>query len=220
MSDDLMLDVGQANELKLSFRRNGWKTNEEIKRLSEGSLLAGVLSVLNGTAKIKPITEDASRWITLNETTIAVNLAATPNLPFNEAKIEKHIGEGWVIVEKRPDGLYISGRKVIIHLSKRQRGAKSLGGHELRDELTGKPVLNSNILDALYGNPHLIPEDWKKDENGNTIYIFFWGTLYRDSDVNLYVRCLYFFGGRWYRLYGWLDYGWSGNNPAALLASI
>ncbi|HEY4507246.1 MAG TPA: hypothetical protein VJH71_03780, partial [Candidatus Paceibacterota bacterium] len=120
------------------------------------------------------VIEDTTRVITLNSTTIAVNLAATPKLPFNGAEVEQHIGEGWAIVEKRTDGLYVNGRKVALHLSKRQQNGKSLKGYDLRDELTGKPVLNANLLDALADNTHLIPEDWKKDENDNTRYIFFW----------------------------------------------
>lgn len=39
------LDVGQANELKLAFRKHGW-SNEEVKRLSEGDALARVHSFL------------------------------------------------------------------------------------------------------------------------------------------------------------------------------
>ena len=165
-------------------------------------------------------TAQDTRVIVLNPTTIAVNLAATPKLPFNGAEVEQHIGEGWAVVEKRPDGLYVNGRKVILHLSKRQLGGKQLKGHELRDELTGKPVLNANLLDALYDSPHLIPEDWKADENGNTRYIFFWGSIFRDAYGNLCVRYLYFDVGVWYRYYAyWLDYGWLGRRPAALLAS-
>jgi len=57
MSNDLMLDVSQAAELKMAFRRTMgsdgslW-TNGDIKRLSEGSVLGGVLDVLNGRSKI------------------------------------------------------------------------------------------------------------------------------------------------------------------------
>ncbi len=54
---ELMLDVGQANELKLAFRRCGW-TNEEIKSLCVGQTLADVLRVIRFEAKICP-TEDA-----------------------------------------------------------------------------------------------------------------------------------------------------------------
>lgn len=159
-------------------------------------------------------------WVTLGPTTIKVNLDAAPKLPFSGAEVERHIGDGWAIVEKRSDGLYVSGRKVIQHLSKRQQNGKSLKGYELREELTGKPILNANLLDALYENTHLIPEDWKKDEQGNTRYIFFWGTIYRGSDGNLSVRYLFFNDGAWRRRYcRWLGRDWRGYDPAASLAS-
>jgi ribosomal protein S27E len=46
-----MLDVGQANELKLAFRRANY-TNDDIKRLCEGTILADVRNVLIGCAEI------------------------------------------------------------------------------------------------------------------------------------------------------------------------
>ncbi len=48
-----MLDVSQAHELKLAFRREGPWTNEDIKALSERKgLLRQVYDVLHGTAEI------------------------------------------------------------------------------------------------------------------------------------------------------------------------
>ena len=96
-------------------------TPEQVTKLGQFNNLAGVKAVLEGTAKIKPMAdEDAARLITINSTTIAVNLVATPKLPFNVAEVERHVGEGWAIVEKRPDGrLYVNGRKVVLYLSKR-----------------------------------------------------------------------------------------------------
>jgi hypothetical protein len=44
---ELMLDVGQANELKLAFRRALW-TNDDIKWLCEGNVLAEVLRMRHG----------------------------------------------------------------------------------------------------------------------------------------------------------------------------
>ena len=112
----------------------------------------------------------------------------------------------------------MDGRKVVLHLSKRQQNGKWLRGYELCDELTGKPVLNANILDALYENTHLIPEDWKRDEKGNIRYIYFWGTIYRSAD-RLFVRSLCFDRGGWGRRCDWLDRGWDFGGPATLLAS-
>lgn len=160
-------------------------------------------------------------WVTLSATTIAVNLGAAPKLPFNGAEVEQHVGEGWAIVDivERVGGLYVNGCRVVLQLSRRQQNGKSLKGYDLREELTGKPVLNANVLDALYDNPRLIPEDWKKDERGNTHYIFFWATIYRGSHGSLCVRCLYFRHGRWYSHCRWLDDDWVGHDPAAVRAS-
>jgi len=210
---------GQTHQLMEALEAKGF-TPEEITKLGQsGELLARFRSVLNGLAKIKPVSEDAARVITLNEITIAVNLAATPKLSFSGAEVEVHIGEGWAIVEKRADGLYVNGRKVILYLSKRQMKGKQFTGHELREELTGKPVLNANLLDAIADNPHLIPEDWKKDDNGNTRYIFFWATIYRNSNGVLSVRYLCFNGSDTTTRCYWLVGDWFVDYPAVLLAS-
>jgi len=86
-------------------------------------------------------------------------------------------------------------------------------GDELKKELALQSVLPANVLDHLLANPHLIPETWKGK------YVFFWGTVYRSSDSDPYVRYLGWFGGRWSWSYDWLGSGWVGSNPAAVLAS-
>lgn len=160
------------------------------------------------------------RWKTVNATTIMVNLGVLPKLPFDGATVEWHRGEVWVRVQKRRDGLYVNGRKVVLYLSERQKCGKVIKGHELRDELTGKPVLNANLLDALFENTHLIPEDFKRDADGNIIFIYFWDSGFRSPGfVHLCVRCLFFGDGSWRRSYDWLDHVWAGLRPAALLAS-
>jgi len=218
MSDKFVMSARQSAELDFALERNGCDP-AFVKWLSSGNTLTHVRQVQLGQSAIKPVAEDATRVITLNETTIAVNLGATPKPPFQGAEVESHAGDGWAVVEKRADGLYVNGRKVVLYLSKRQQNGKSLNGRELREELTGKPVLNANLLDVLVDNPQLIPEDWKKDEQGNTRYIFFWTSIFRDSDGDLIVRCLFFRGGAWSRGFRWLDNVWSGDNPAASLAS-
>ncbi|MBU0649068.1 hypothetical protein KJ969_03135 [Patescibacteria group bacterium] len=50
----LKLDVDQASELKAAFRRGGW-TNEDIKRMCEGSIILDIRDVIRGTAKIVPV---------------------------------------------------------------------------------------------------------------------------------------------------------------------
>jgi hypothetical protein len=166
-----------------------------------------------------PAPKPIERIRVISATTIMVNLDAPPILPFGGAKIEFQIGSGWVKLDKRPDGLYVDDRKVILSLSEKQKEKKVLRGHELREELSGKPVLHPNIMDALVEYSHLIPEDWKKDEKGNTRYIFFWAVIFRNADGGLFVRCFYFLDGRWDRDYDWLGGVWRFGDPAALLAS-
>lgn len=48
---ELMLDVGQANELKMAFRRHGYAA-EDVKKLGEGDFLAQVLLIIRGRAEI------------------------------------------------------------------------------------------------------------------------------------------------------------------------
>ena len=85
---------------------------------------------------LKPLGEQflaAPRVIVVDENTIRVNLDAPPLLPFDDATVETNEGGGWVTVQKRTDGLYVDGRKVILHRSERQKNGKVIEGYELRD---------------------------------------------------------------------------------------
>jgi len=127
-----------------------------------------------------------------------IDFANAPRLPFDGAEVVKHEGEinGKKVVEielRSDDNLYLDGKKVVLHLSERQMGDKRIVGHEIRKELEDgtQVLLNSNVLDALYGHPELFPEHWKKNEQGETLYIFFWGSIFRNpSHGTLYVRFL------------------------------
>lgn len=58
MNAELMLDVGQANELKLAFRREGWN-NENIKALCERrGILKQIRDILEDRAQIIPMSKD------------------------------------------------------------------------------------------------------------------------------------------------------------------
>ena len=103
--------------------------------------------------------------------------------------------------------------RIELHLDPGQKDGQSIQGNELRKALEGQPVLPAHILDFLLENPHLIPESWKSKA------VFFWGTIYRDSNGYLCVRCLDWDGERWDWRYYWLDYQWDSSAPAALFAS-
>ena len=194
MSNDLMLDVGQANELKLAFRRAGY-SNDEIKQLCEGNTLADVRNVLLGCAEIKAMEH-------------VINCDTDPFVP-----------SGWRVEKHEKSGSFRwDPKQVQFYLSKSQKKDGSIVGNKLRTELADKPVLNANVLEYLLAHPHLIPEAWKEETNGDTTCVFFWGTIYCDSDGDLCIRCLFWDGDGWYWDCGWLDDVWSNDYPAALRA--
>jgi hypothetical protein len=152
---------------------------------------------------------------------ITVDLGAKPRLPFDGAIVESHIGEGVVTLEKRENGLlYMDGRNISLTLSKSQLKNNYVRGYEVRDELMGEPLLNANILDALYQNPQLIPWYWEKAPSRHISHNFFWGTIFRNSQHYLYVRELFLDHRGWCSTYRSLDTrSWSEEWVAAVLKS-
>ena len=147
----------------------------------------------------------------------AVDFSADPFMP-DGWSVEEHQKGKVAKLERKGDDLYLDGKKIEFWLSSEQKRGV-ITGNILRAKLKGKPVLNANLLDHLLKNPHLIPEAWKKDENGNTRYIFFWGTIYRDADGSIYVCYLYWNGVGWGWLFLWLAYDFGVSNLAAVSAS-
>ena len=200
---------GQTHQLMNRFEEEGF-TAEDLTKLGQFKDLAGIRGILHGTHEI----------VTKKHT---IDLGAPPQLPFNRAKVEKHEGKGVVEIELRSDdNLYIGGKKVELFLTESQKGDSRIVGHELRSELeSGEWVLlNSNVLDYIYDHPELFPEHWKKDENGETRYIFFWGSVFRGPSFGgLCVRYLFWGGVSLLRYYGWLTSGWVRQGPSASVAS-
>jgi hypothetical protein len=187
--------AGEIQEVEFALARAGY-THQEVKELTKGDRLGLFRNVLLGHAEVKML-----EYI--------IDLNADPFVP-----------NGWGVEEHQKGGSFKwDPRQVQFYLSEPQGKEKSIEGNKLRKELEGKSVLNANVLDYLLAHPHLIPEDWKEDGKGRTRYIFFWGTIYRDSDGGLCVRCLYWGGGRWRWSLRWLDYVWDVSYPAALRAS-
>jgi hypothetical protein len=171
------------------------KRCDEIKRrLNEGTLSFPI--VMHGLQSIIEARTSSAGHV--------IDLDANPVIP-NGLTVEGHQKGGqfkW------------DAAKVALFLSKEQQNGKRIEGKKLRTELAERPVFNANLLDYLLKHPHLIPEEWKGK------YIFFWGTIYRNSSGSLGVRCLYWHGGswHWHDSY-WLDSDWYGDYPAALRAS-
>lgn len=120
------------------------------------------------------------------------------------------IPDGWSLEEHQKGGLIkFDPKNISLYLSKRQKKGR-INGHDLRQELMDQPVMNANVLDYLLAHPELIPTTWKDK------YIFFWGTIYRNSDGDLCVRCLVWYGSGWGWDYGWLVSDFDSDYPAAL----
>ncbi|MEK7251476.1 MAG: hypothetical protein AAB209_13755 [Bacteroidota bacterium] len=202
MSEDLMLDVGAANELKMAFRRAGW-SSADVKRLGEGDWATKILPILRGNAIIQII----KHLINL------VGDCMPEQWKKDKWAIEKHVGDGT---------LELDSSRLRLHFSPNQIDGKTIVGNQLRKEFeTDKvSVLNACVLDYLLAHPDLIPEDWKKDENGNTRYIYFWGTVFRSPHGDLCVRYLCWNGGAWGWRCSFLGDDWRGRCPAAVLASV
>lgn len=136
---------------------------------------------------------------------------------FNDSKPIKSLkGYNWTIEYNNSLG-EIDLSKIKLHLEPEQKNGYTEG--EVLAERFKNNGLNANVLDYLLANPRAIPDDWKVDENGKTRYIFFWGTIYRVSVGNLYVRCLCWGNGAWDWGGNWLSDDFDARNPAALLAS-
>ena len=192
-----LYSIGQMNEHADALERNGW-TPADLKKASGGNILANLLSLVRA----------------YDETAVATTLHII------DCDADPFTPSGWTVVEHKKSGqLAFDPAKIKLYLSPNQQNGKYIEGHKLRKELASEPALNANVLDYLLKNPRLIPEEWKKDADGHTLFIFFWGTIYRHPDGHLCVRCLYWDDGSWYWSSHWLVDDWFGSNPAALPAS-
>ncbi|MCC7004621.1 hypothetical protein IT397_01765 [Candidatus Nomurabacteria bacterium] len=106
-------------------------------------------------------------------------------------------------------------KKVALHLDNDQENGKVIQANDLRKKLEKVPVYGAQLLDFLFENPHLIPQEWK-EWKGRAV--FFWGTIYR-ANGRLFVRYLYWSGGRWDWDCRWLGVDWTGYDPAAVLTN-
>ncbi len=181
--------IGAMNQLSDALEAAGF-TSEDVTKLKQFGDLRGIKDILLGHAEIKAIEN-------------LIDCDADPFVP-----------NGWSVVEHKKGGqLKWNPAEIELFLSKNQKNGKVINGSNLRKELADKPVLNANVLDYLLANPHLIPQEWKGKN------IFFWGTVYCNSDGYLNVRFLHWHGDGWHWHWFCLDYDWHDYYPAALLAS-
>ena len=128
--------------------------------------------------------------------------------------------DGWKVKQHIKNGqVKWNPNEFKFHLSLNQLDSKTIQGYDLLRELEKKPVLNTNVLFYhLLKKPHLIPEEWGKDEQGETLCIPFWGTIYENSVGDLYVCYLYRKGDIWDWHYKWLGFFFGSDSPALISA--
>lgn len=185
-----LFSIGQMNQLGDAFEAHGL-TPEDVTKLRSHPDFAMLRLFARGQAKL----------------VLPQHLIDCDAAPFqpNGWSVEKHAKAGQF--EWNPT-------RVKLYLAKSQKPGKLVEGNKLRKELEGQMVLNACVLDYLLKNPELIPDEWKGKA------VFFWGTIYRDSDGYLFVRYLCWYGSRWRWFDDWLDSYFDGNDPAAVSASI
>lgn len=201
------VSVGLAHELAITGCKVGFEPKDFGTLAHSEEKMKAILGVLRGTHEVKPIDH-------------VIDLGSTAQLPFNGAMVEVHRGTGVAKLERRTDGVYLDGKKLGLFRSSKQF-AHSIGGHDLRKELEARGNnLSAKVLDHFVAHPELWPEEWKKDENGNTLYVFFWDDIFRNpADGFLYVRYGYWHDGKVVSRYDWLGNYWDSDDPSATLAS-
>lgn len=191
MSTTSEFSVGLIHEFLVTATKVGFEPADIAKLTKSEKRCGQVLQLIHGQVEVKP-------------KRLLIDLSADPFCP-KGLTVEEHIkAKPWKF----------DAKQIELYLDPAQSGGSILG-HDLRNVLKGKPVLNANVLNWLLQeeNQHLIPEEWKGK------YVFFWGTIYRRPAGSLSVRYLRWSGGQWGWFWLWLDDRWDEAHPAALLAS-
>jgi hypothetical protein len=179
---DIMLDVGQANELKLAFRKADYE-NSDVKRLCEDDLLEKLRLVMHGYADVKMIVK-------------IVDLDADPLFPRGCEKwtVKSHVKQGsfqWNPQQvafcpfqiEYPDEIDDDVEIYTLDCELRKQFMERLGT---------QPVFNATLLDFLLSNKMLIPKEWRRNE-----VIFFPATHYIDLSGRERIRGLQWTGFGW-----------------------
>lgn len=158
----------QIHRLESAFARAGGWDHALVEKLISGDILVDMKSVLYGCSEIKPVRH-------------LIDSDAEPYTPAGW-KIETH---------HRMGVLTVNPGRIKLFRTEKQLREKKVSGLELQKELKSKKILNANFLDHFLRFPEMIPDFFEKDSPGiTTVYVFFWGTKYRDREDRLCVRCL------------------------------
>ena len=143
------------------------------------------------------------------------------SVPFDPVKF---LGQGWTIDEQDERSLTLNqvdlAKIQLEHMLKKDE--RWIKGEEKLKRLkkAGYVRLDAKVFQILWEDQALIPESWKEKTNGNTTFIFFDGTVFRDPGDYRYVLYLCWRDGRWGWDDDWLERGRGVGSPSAVLESI
>ncbi len=174
---------------------------------------------LTGTEPVSPAKSGVEEFEATPESgpVYMIDLSVPCKLPFKGAERISPAKSGVVKLERRGEDLVLDGKKIELLLSEKQKGEGRVIGHDLHKELDQKKVgqCGGSVLDHLVAHPELWPESWKKDAQGNTVYVFFWGDIFQAPGGYLYVRCGHWSAGKVVAGSRWLGHNWESCHPAA-----
>jgi hypothetical protein len=149
----------------------------------------------------------------------------------------KFLGEGWSIWKGPPNGDGLEGEEeqdacalALAEIDLAQvRLEHMLEGEEtwiqgedklerLKKASPRRIRLDARVFQTLWEDQSKIPESWKELTNGNTTFIYFDGTVLRDSSSGRYVLYLCWDVGQWHWRAHWLENVWRRHDPSAVLA--
>lgn len=156
---------------------------------------------------------------------IAIGQSKVVAVSRNRFNPSRFIGDGWSIQNDETDArstlLTELDLTKVQHVTMLKDGESNIKGEEKLKRLKASDYirLDADIFLTLWENQHLIPLSWKEEVNGNTRFIYFDGTVLRNSGSYRCVLSLYWSGSRWDWYVSWLGRDWRDSRPSAVLAS-
>lgn len=195
------------------------------------AFLVSVFAIVRDTFKKMKINPEIIPWLTEDGKEIfekclqslgeewlkKQKIVATEAVHIIDCDADPYLPDRWikVIDHKKSGQLRFDPSRISLCLSESQkRKMIFVGGGEIRRELSGRLVLNANVLDYLLAHTELIPEQWKGK------CVFFWGTTYRCWFIYRLVRCLRWNGSKWtwcFYPFNFLNFHY--DDPAAVYAN-
>jgi hypothetical protein len=202
---------GAAHQLAITVAKVGWEIADFTTLTQSEEKSAQVLLFLRGEADLIPKTKPA---------VAAAEPSVTTVLNFSGDFDPVFVGKDWKVLTDTDNGIGIDLTKVRFETCLKEDEAFTTGEERLiRLKTTNHGSLGGKAFKACWENRHLLPDSWKKDENGNTRYIFFDGLVLQSPGGSRCTLYLYWDGGGWDWYYGWLGSDRYANDPSAVLAN-